>query len=252
MPPSYRYQQIAAALRERIRDGEFERGQVLPTEREFCDAYESSRLTIRRALAILRDEGLLQSRRGFGWFVSTQPLEHRLSRLGSIEQQVELTGRLPRREVRHFGFEPAIGAIREILEVDEVLRISQLNRAEHEVLAHSTAWVPTALAEDLTLEQVTTASSLYDLLPIEIHGARQRISARAASEEDAQLLGTPLGAPCLHSERVAYSLDGRPAVYTVAVFAAHRTEFVVELSPGEHAAAGVFSSRATSPTVPTI
>lgn len=232
------YLQIADALRKRIHDGEFERGQVLPTEIELGRAYGSSRLTIRRSLGILRDEGLLQSRRGFGWFVATHPLEHRLSWLGTIEQQIERTGRVPVRQVRHFGFEAATGAAREVLGVDEVLRIGRLNQAEHEVIAHSTAWVPSVLAAGLTLHQISNAS-LYDLLPVEIGGARQRISAVAASEEDAELLGTPVGAPCLRSERTAFSLDGTPAVYAVAVFAAHRTEFVVELPRGERASAGV-------------
>jgi GntR family transcriptional regulator len=232
------YVQIADALRDRIHSGEFERGQVLPTEIELGHAYGSSRLTIRRSLAILRDEGLLQSRRGFGWFVATRPLEHRLSWLGTIEQQIERTGRVPLRQVRHFGFEAASGAAREVLGVDEVLRIARLNRAEHEVIAHSTAWVPAVLAAGLTLDQVSNAS-LYDLLPVEIGGAKQRISAVAAAEEDAELLGLPIGAPCLRSERTAFSLDGSAAVYAVAIFAAHRTEFVVELPRGEQPSASV-------------
>jgi GntR family transcriptional regulator len=232
------YLQIADALRVRINDGEFERGQVLPSEAELGQTYGSSRLTIRRSLGILRDEGLLQSRRGFGWFVATRPLEQRLAWLGTIEQQIERTGRVPLRQVRHFGFETATGAAREVLGVDEVLRIARLNRAEHEVIAHSTAWVPADLAAGLSLEQVSN-TSLYDLLPVEIGGARQRISAVAASDEDAELLGTPLGAPCLRSERTVVSLDGTPAVYAVAVFAAHRTEFVVELPRGENVVSAV-------------
>jgi GntR family transcriptional regulator len=232
------YEQIADGLRARINSGEFERGQVLPTEIELGRAYGSSRLTIRRSLGILRDEGLLQSRRGFGWFVATRRLEHELAWLGSIEQQIERTGRVPLRQVRHFGIELATGAAREVLQVEEVLRISRLNRAEHEVIAHSTSWVPIELAAGLTLEQVSTRS-LYDLLPVEIHNARQRISAVAASEEDAELLGTPVGAPCLRSERTAFTQDGTAAVYAVAAFAAHRTEFVVTLPYGERATAGV-------------
>jgi GntR family transcriptional regulator len=232
------YLQIADALRQRIHDGEFERGQVLPTEAELGQTYGTSRLTIRRSLGILREEGLLQSRRGFGWFVATRPLEQRLGWLGTIEQQIERTGRVPLRQVRHFGFETATGPVREVLGVDDVLRIARLNQAEHEVIAHSTAWVPAGLAAGLSLDQVSS-TSLYELLPVEIGGARQRISAVAASEEDAELLGTPLGAPCLRSERIVFSLDGTPAVYAVAVFAAHRTEFVVELPRGDRASAGV-------------
>lgn len=222
------YQRIADDLRARIAGGELRRGEVLPTEAELGAQYGSSRLTVRRALGILRDERLLQSRRGFGWFVATRPLQHTLGQLGTIEQQVEMMGRTPRRQIRHFGFEPATGAVAKALQAEEVLLIDRLNTADDEVLAHSCSWVPAPLAESLSLDAVSR-TSLYELLPIEIGGARQRISAIAASEEDASLLGTPVGAPCLRSERLVHAVDGSPAVYAVAVFAAHRTEFLVEL-----------------------
>lgn len=235
---SYLYQRIAADLRGRIAGGEFKRGQVLPTEAELGVRYGSSRLTVRRALGILREEQLLQSRRGFGWFVSTRPLQHTLQWLGSIEQQVAMVGRSAERDIRHFGLERADGAVAEALGVEEVLRIDRLNKADGEVLAHSCSWVPATLASGLSLDQVST-NSLYALLPTQIGGARQRISAIAASERDAELLGTPVGAPCLRSERTVHALDGTPAVYAVAVFAAHRTEFVVELPRERPLSAGV-------------
>lgn len=228
MSRSYIYQRIADDLRARITDGRLRRGEVLPTEAELSAQYGTSRLTVRRALGILRDERLLQSRRGFGWFVNTLPLQHTLGQLGTIEQQVEMMGRIPRRQIRHFGFEPASEAVAQALRVDEVLLIDRLNTADDEVLAHSCSWVPAPLAASLSLDAVSR-TSLYELLPVEIGGARQRISAIAASEEDASLLGTPVGAPCLRSERIVHSVDGSPAVYAVAVFAAHRTEFLVDL-----------------------
>lgn len=250
MSRTYMYQQVADELRARIARGEFRRGQVLPTEVELGAEYATSRLTIRRALAILREEQLLQSRRGFGWFVATRPLEHTLRRLGNIEQQVARTGRSPERSIRHFGLERAQGAAADVLGVEEVLRIDRLNKADEEVLAHSSAWVPATLGSGLSLGQVAS-TSLYDLLPVEIGGARQRISAIAASEDDAELLGTPEGAPCLRSERIAHALDGTPVVYAIAVFAAHRTEFVVELPQLRQRAANVHFAQAGTDTPPT-
>lgn len=238
MSRSYMYQRLADDLRARISCGEFGRGQVLPTEAALGLEYGASRLTVRRALGMLRDERLLQSRRGFGWFVSTLPLQHTLGQLGTIEQQVAKMGRTPRREIRHFGFERAPDAVAEALGTDEALHIDRLNTADDEVLAHSWSWIPANLAAALSLEQVAT-TSLYELLPVEIGGARQRISAIAASEEDAELLGTPVGAPCLRSERIVHAIDGTPAVYAVAVFAAHRTEFLVELARESDAAASM-------------
>lgn len=238
MSRSYMYQRLADDLRARVARGDFGRGQVLPTEAELGAQYGASRLTVRRALGMLRDERLLQSRRGFGWFVSTLPVQHTLGQLGTIEQQVAKMGRTPRRQIRHFGFERAPEQVAQALGTKDVLHIDRLNTADDEAIAHSWSWIPATLAAGLSLEQVSS-TSLYELLPIEIGGARQRISAIAASEADAELLGTPVGAPCLRSERVVHTVDGTPAVYAVAVFAAHRTEFLVELARESDAAASM-------------
>ncbi|MET7420153.1 GntR family transcriptional regulator [Dactylosporangium sp. NPDC005555] len=58
------YHQIADVLRGEIDRGTHPAGQPLPTERELCEQYSVSLTTIRRALAILREEGLITTRRG--------------------------------------------------------------------------------------------------------------------------------------------------------------------------------------------
>ena len=53
-----KYQSIADSLRERLADGEFAAGRLLPSEAELSGHYAASRMTVRRALELLRDEGL--------------------------------------------------------------------------------------------------------------------------------------------------------------------------------------------------
>ena len=74
-----RYQQIADELRTRI--AAVGAGRVLPSESELSAEFEVSRVTIRRALEILRDEGLVDARQGFGWYVSGEPLRQHLDEL---------------------------------------------------------------------------------------------------------------------------------------------------------------------------
>ena len=83
-----KYQSIAAALRERIADGEFAAGRLLPSESELGRHYAASRMTVRRALEALRVDGLIDSRQGFGWFVAAAPFRQTLGRLGTIEEQL--------------------------------------------------------------------------------------------------------------------------------------------------------------------
>jgi len=56
LPP---YRQIAAILRRRIESGLYPPDTRIPTESELVEAYEVARTTARRAIAVLREEGLI-------------------------------------------------------------------------------------------------------------------------------------------------------------------------------------------------
>ena len=58
VPP---YKQIAEIIRQRIASGEYPKGSRLPTESEMVEAWEVARTTARRAIALLRDEGLVET-----------------------------------------------------------------------------------------------------------------------------------------------------------------------------------------------
>ena len=55
------YRQIAAILRSRIESGEYPRGTRIPTESELVETFEVARTTARRSIALLREEGLVET-----------------------------------------------------------------------------------------------------------------------------------------------------------------------------------------------
>ena len=67
------YRQLAGVLRDRIRSGELAPGRRMPSEKYLQDEFGLARETIRRALAVLRDEGLIEVRHGHGTFVVEAP-----------------------------------------------------------------------------------------------------------------------------------------------------------------------------------
>ena len=58
VPP---YRQIAAIIRERIEAGEYSKGTRIPTESEIVETFEVARTTARRSVALLREEGLVET-----------------------------------------------------------------------------------------------------------------------------------------------------------------------------------------------
>lgn len=225
-----RYQEIATTLRQRVlHEGP---GHVLPSESELSAEFGVSRVTVRRALDVLRDDGVIESRQGFGWFVTMTPVQQRLGRLDTIESQLEERGVTPQRRILEFAFADAPAHVAEVLGCAQVLRVKRLNLADGAPFAVVTVWCPAELGQHLSRRDVER-KPFYELLGVELRGATQTIGAAAVGEADAALLAVPVGSPVLRCERVTTSLDGRPILLSEHLFAAHRTEFVVDLPQAE-------------------
>lgn len=233
---SIRYHEIAAELRARARAGPV--GSVLPSESELSAEFGASRVTVRRALEVLRDEGLIAARQGFGWFVAGEPVRQQLETLGTIEDQLEASGRRAERRVVEFAFTQPPAHVRARLGTDQVLRVRRLNLADGEPFAVVTVWCPAELGASLSRREVERRP-FYELLGVRLRGASQTIGADSAEPADAELLGVPVGAPLLRCLRVTTDTTGRPVLMSEHLFPAHRTEFVVDLP---------FAEPSTTPT----
>ena len=225
---SIRYQQIAGELRGRVLAGQFAAGRMLPSESELSAEFSASRVTVRRALEVLRDEGLVDARQGFGWFVAGDPLRQPLGRLATIEEQMAESGVVSERRILEFAFERAPKFVTRVVNTAQVLRVKRLNMADGEPFAIVTVWCPADLGQHLSRRDVEQ-SPFYELLEIPLQGATQTIGADAATDDDAKLLQVPVGSPVLRCERVTSDASGRAVLLSRHVFPGHRTEFVVDL-----------------------
>jgi len=227
-----RYRQIADDLRRRVGAGEFAAGRTLPSESELSGSYEASRVTVRKALELLRDEGLIDSRQGFGWFAAVDPLRQSLGRLGTIEAQLTESGVHSERRILDFRFVSAPARVRQALGSATVLEVRRVNLADGHPFARVTVWCPEDLGRHLSRADVERAP-FYELLDGPLGGAVQTIGAAVVDERDAALLEVPVGSPVLRCERITSDRDGRPVLLSEHVFPAHRTEFVVDLPLSE-------------------
>ena len=225
-----RYQEIAHTLRQRVQaEGP---GHVLPSESDLSAEFGVSRVTIRRALETLRDEGVVESRQGFGWFVATAPLQQRLASLETIESQLEARGLRTERQILEFAFVAAPPHVASRLHAEQVLRVKRLNLADGAPFAVVTVWCPAEPGQHLSRRDVER-KPFYELLGVQLRGAVQTIGAAAASEVDAALLEVPTGSPVLRCERLTTTVDQQPILLSEFIFPAHRTEFTVELPNAE-------------------
>lgn len=223
-----RYREICEALRTRLDAEEFAPGDLLPSEAELGAAHGASRVTVRKALELLRDDGLIDSRQGFGWFRATPPLSQTLTRLSTLDEQLAGGGLTAERRVVGFAFTPASVELAALFGVDQVLEVVRCNLADGQPFARVTVWCPADLAADLSRADVER-SPFVELLQVDFGGATQTIGADAAAADAAEMLKIPVGSPVLRVRRVTHDRAGTPVLVSEHVFAAHRTEFVVEL-----------------------
>lgn len=210
---------IAGELRRQLDGGDLVAGSVLPSEADLAGSYGVSRVTVRKALEVLRGEGLIDARQGFGWFVPAPRVRQTLGPLTTIEAELAAQGREPVRKVLSFRFTDRDG--------DHVLEVVRVNLADGQPFALVTVWCPAELGRSLSRDDVES-STFYDLVPVEVAGARQAIRAVAADERDAEVLGVPVGSPLLLAERSSHDAAGDEVLRSEHRFPAHLTEFVFE------------------------
>ena len=225
-----RYLAIADELRRRIAAGDYRPGRLLPSESQLAAEQSASRVTIRKGLAQLKRDGVIDSRQGFGWYVATAPLRQSLRELTTIERQIRAVGREPSRKLLRFAFVPTPARLTNLLEATSVLEITRVDRVDEQPFATATVWVRGDLAKGLS-RRVLEQRPLSEQLGVNLGGATQVISAVGASARDAELLQVPTGAPLVRCERTTVDTRGRAVLRSEALYNPLITEFVAELPP---------------------
>ncbi len=222
------YHQLMQRITADIERGTYPTGSRIPPEHELEQLYQVSRVTVRRALAELTSEGLLERKQGKGTFVSTPGGSVQLKGLHSFHDSCRINGVSPSTGVIHVKETPADSADAEELNLpsgSRVLETLRVRRAdgvpvvlERNRFSMAYAWLQD---QDLT-------GSLYSLLReygVEPKLAVHDVSLRFASETEAKLLETETGTPlvCLHE--VVYDQRGRPLHNSVQLIRGERFVF---------------------------
>jgi GntR family transcriptional regulator len=223
-----RYLAIADELRRRIAAGEH--GRLLPSESELATEHGVSRVTVRKALAELKRDGVAESRQGFGWYAIAPPLRQSLRDLTTLERQIRAAGRKPSREILRLARVPTPPRLTDVLGAGPVLEIERVDSVDGQPFATATVWVRADVATGVTRRSLARRP-LSDQVAVALGGATQAITAVAASKHEARLLRVPKSAPLLRCERTTTDIAGRPVLRSEAVYSPLVTEFVAELPP---------------------
>jgi GntR family transcriptional regulator len=233
--PVPRYYQLMEFIRERIRNGEWTPGMLIPSERELCERYGISRMTARQAVTELVNEGLLYREQGKGTFVGRPVIPQQLLSLTGFTEDMQARERHAGARVLEAAMLPADQPIAEALRIktgQPVYRLRRLRLADAEPLAIETTCVNFIGCERL-LEHDLECGSLYRLLaevfdmpPI---AAEQEIEASLVSPEDARILDIAPGSPVLRTQRITTTRRGQPVEFATAIYRGDKYRFFTRL-----------------------
>ncbi len=225
------YQQLQRALREAIDRKIFGPDEALPAERQLAIDLAVSRITVRKAIDGLVDEGLLVKRPGSGNFINNR-IEKNFAKLTSFSEDMRARGRTPRSVwlKRSEGTVTPEEALR--LRRSPGAPVFRFNRIRYADEVPMCLEFATIVADCLpSLDAV--GISMYEAL--EAGGNRpvralQRLSAILLTPEQAELLGSRPGDAGLCVERLGFLRDGRAVEFCRSYFRGDLYDFVAELS----------------------
>ncbi|EMD81715.1 GntR family transcriptional regulator [Pacificimonas flava] len=225
------YVQLAAKLRSLIAGGDIDVGGALPSERLLSEQTGTSRVTIRKAIEQLVEEGLLTRRHGSGTYVAA-PIKPPAGRLTGFTADARGRGvNASSVWIVKTTSSPASDEA-EILQLgrsDAVARLGRVRLADDEPLAIEHAVVPMRMLPPLG----EIGDSLYAALD-RTHSRPERgiqkLRAAKATPIEAGLLSIPQDSSVLRIERTSFLADGTPVELTRSAYRGDRYEFVHDLT----------------------
>lgn len=219
------YKRMYSSLKKDIQEGRYMPGAFLPTESEMESIYGVSRTTVRRAIGILTNEGYLSVTQGRGTQVQDISTSQHLNKITSFTETLRQRGYQVSTQGLAQEKVAAPEFIRDALslkEGDQVYHIQRVQCADGKPVCMMEDYLAANQVPGFVLREsgcVSVYACLEEDYGILLKDAVEHISAVSASFTQSQILRVPVGAPLLHSRRIANTEHGAlicSSLYVVA------------------------------------
>lgn len=229
------YLQLMEDLIKKVEAEEYRVHEKLPSERELCDVYDMSRITVRQALQELEREGYIYKLHGKGTFVAPKTYNQNLVKLYSFTEEMKAMDKTPTTKVLSFqkiALDERLADKVNLAPLDEVFQIVRLRLADGEPLMYETSYLPKKTFPNLT-EKDLAERPMYDVFmqdyQVGVTKAIERFSATSVRMEEASQLGMMTDQPSMLVKRFAYHNDDL-IEYTISVARGDKFDYTVELT----------------------
>lgn len=233
------YHKIKNHILDRIESGEFKIGDMLPPEPELTEYYGVSKITVKRALLELSNDGIIVRKQGKGTFVAGPKLEEDISKVVALAQPVLMHAGMSRHEVLSVKTGKADTEVTRALEVGPntpVVRIERLKIVDEEPYIYELSFISDELCPGLESKFLDWETKLiYEILQCEyslqLSRTRMTIEPTILNIQEANLLDSHEGAPAMLWRRTTFTNEDEPAEFYRAVVRGDRFKYYLEFPP---------------------
>ena len=204
------HRQLYVLLKEQIVSGRYRPGDALPTQEALCRQFSISRITVRRALSDLAEDGFVRNRQGVGAFVTAKTIDTKhgpdFGFIGDLRRTIKETTmrilaleveRCPRPIAAHLG----------IADGEQALHLVRVRSFENKPVTLLDGWIPMPFG-----------------------GVAQEVNAALADPFVARALDIEINSATLKIDRLVHNRDGAPVHYVTVWTTPRRTRLVMEVS----------------------
>ena len=233
--PSPKYLEIQNLLLQRIKNGDYQEGQLIPKEVDLAEQLNVSRPTVRHAIRNLVQAGYLEQRKKRGTIVTQTKIKQQFTHvIESYNTEIQNNGLVAKTQVLNFSTEKASDEVAEALTIKpntEVYKLVRLRSADNKPVVFVVTYLPIAQLPDLQKIDFTHHSLYSELAKagLEITHVSRKIEVHPATEEEAQLLETDIKAPIFYFHTIGFTKDHRALEYSIASYRGDLNYFMVEI-----------------------
>lgn len=191
------------------------REYLLPPERELTIVYETTRTTIRRALEVLKQEGLIKAKHGSGYYI-IRSMENDLKQLRTMPEKLKLMGIKYKVDIKPIVIIQANKDIATMLNIslyEPVYQIERIFYDQDHVIMVEQGYMPVSLFPVVTKEDLLVRLEFIKKCGFNIDGAHQKISAINANNFLSQSFKIKKGTALLSSILQVYDVNKVPLTY---------------------------------------
>ncbi|TKB46068.1 GntR family transcriptional regulator [Thalassotalea mangrovi] len=233
--PTPLYHQVYLFLKEKIHNGEIPFGEKMPTEHNLSDAFGVSRITAKRAMDELAEEGYITRRRGKGSHVTYQHRAEQVAApMGGLLENLKILGR--ESQVKSLLFGAAIPPldIQQRFGTDSntpLIQSQRIRLSDGVPFGYYGSWTRD-IGDIYTPEKMQEMSriEIFKAAGIQLGKIKQTVSATLSNVETAMHLDIPIGKPLLVIDRSMFDKDGNLFDHLYAIYRPDQYQFEMEFS----------------------